>query len=111
MNLPADFQAARAAEFALMVEAARAHLARPADVGSGPMGLTPDAVRATPAYQAWKARSDAAAAAQRAFGTAYNARFKSELRAMRRLPGSMGVEVARIRAAKVEAARLEGVAA
>jgi len=53
-------------------------------IGSGPMGLTPDAVRATPEYRTAKAAFDAAFAALRDFNGKFNKQFAAELRAERR---------------------------
>lgn len=49
----------------------------------GPMGLTPDAVRATPEWRAAKARVDKAFARLRAFNAVFVKRFAKELRAER----------------------------
>lgn len=50
----------------------------------GPMGLTPDAVKATPEYKAAKTASEVAFAKLRAFNGWYTKTFKSELAAERR---------------------------
>ena len=50
---------------------------------SGPMGLTPDAVKALPAWQAARARLDRAFAAVRAFNGANVKRYARELKAER----------------------------
>lgn len=47
----------------------------------GPMGLTPDSVRATPEWKAAKARSERAFARLRAFNTVFVRRFAKEIRA------------------------------
>jgi hypothetical protein len=52
-------------------------------VGTGPMGLTPDAVAATPEYRNAKKAVDAAFAALRAFNGKYVKRFKAEIMADR----------------------------
>lgn len=49
----------------------------------GPMGLTPDAVRATPEWRAAKTRVDKAFARLRAFNAVFVKRFAKELRAER----------------------------
>ena len=49
----------------------------------GPMGLTPDVVRATPEYRAAKARSDKAFQRLRDFNGVFTKRFAKELRAER----------------------------
>ena len=48
-------------------------------VGSGPMGLTPDDVRARPDYRIAKEAMDKAFAALRVFNAGYVKRFKKEL--------------------------------
>lgn len=53
-------------------------------VGSGPMGLTPDDVRARPAYRIAKQAMDKAFAELRAFNAAYVKRYKNELAAERK---------------------------
>ena len=50
----------------------------------GPMGLTPDPVKAMPEYQAAKAAYDAAFAALRDFNGKYVKIFKAEIQAERR---------------------------
>lgn len=52
-------------------------------VGSGPMGLTPDDVRARPDYRFAKQVMDKAFAELRAFNAVYVKRFKKELAAER----------------------------
>lgn len=52
-------------------------------IGSGPMGLTPDHVRATSEYKSAKAQLDAAFAALRSANTFLFKNFKKELRAER----------------------------
>jgi len=47
--------------------------------GGGPMGVTPDSVRATPKWQNAKHAADAAFAALRAFNEEYTRRFKREI--------------------------------
>lgn len=49
----------------------------------GPMGLVPDAVKATPEYRAANARFQRAFARQREFNTVFTKRFAKELRAER----------------------------
>jgi hypothetical protein len=53
-------------------------------IGSGPMGLTPDAVKATPEYREAKARSDATFAALRNFNGKFVKLFAAEIKAERR---------------------------
>jgi hypothetical protein len=53
-------------------------------VSSGPMGLTPDAVKATPEYQAAKARMDATFQGLRTYNAWYTKTFKKELKKDRR---------------------------
>ena len=52
-------------------------------VGSGPFGLTPDAISQSPDYRAAKAAYDAAFAALRAFNGKYVKVFKAEIAAER----------------------------
>jgi hypothetical protein len=51
----------------------------------GPTGITPDSIRATPAFREAKARYDKAFAKQRAFNGPFVKRFAKELREERRL--------------------------
>lgn len=53
-------------------------------VGSGPMGLTPDDVRARPDYRIAKEAMDKAFAALRAFNARYVKQYKKELAAERK---------------------------
>lgn len=53
-------------------------------VGSGPMGLTPDSVKASPEYQKAKAEADKAFAELRAFNTFFVKQFARECREERR---------------------------
>lgn len=52
-------------------------------VGTGPLGLTPDEVRATECYQLAKARMDRAFAALRTFNTQFTKRYAKEYAAER----------------------------
>lgn len=56
-------------------------------VGSGPQGLTPDAVKASPAYRAARASFEQATAAahhhRRAFTREHGARYRADIRAER----------------------------
>lgn len=54
-------------------------------VGSGPMGLTPDDIRARPDYRIAKQAMDKAFAELRAFNAVYVKRYKNELAAERKL--------------------------
>lgn len=54
-------------------------------VGSGPMGLTPDDVRARPDYHVAKQAMDKAFAELRAFNAVYVKRYKNELAAERKI--------------------------
>ena len=65
-----------------MKEAAQALKAIPG-VGSGPMGLTPDSVKASPEYKAAKARFDWDFDSFRKFNAYYTKAFKKELQAER----------------------------
>jgi hypothetical protein len=59
--------------------------------GGGPMNLTPDYVRATPAWKAVKREADAAFAELRAFNADYVRRFRREIardRHARKVSGS-----------------------
>lgn len=52
--------------------------------GGGPMGLTPDAIRATPAWQKARREYNAAFAELRSFNQDYTRRFKQEIASERR---------------------------
>lgn len=80
------YHIAKAAQAALMVETKNASKTLRAipGVGSGAMGLTPDAVRLSPEYRAAKAAFDAAFARERAFNGRYVKQFAKEIRAERR---------------------------
>lgn len=73
----AEFRAERDRLMAENEAASRAWNALPG-VSSGPMGLTPDAVKASPAYRAARARYEASHAALRAFNRAHAASFTKE---------------------------------
>lgn len=90
--IPATFAVARARYDALQSRAAIASraLASVPGIGSGPMGLTPDNVRATRAYQLAKADYDAAANEARRFAIAYCKAFKLELANERRQARAAG---------------------
>lgn len=51
--------------------------------GTGPLGLTPDAIKAKPAYQSARAEYQRAHAALRALNGQYVARYRKELQAER----------------------------
>jgi len=53
-------------------------------VGSGPMGLTPDSVKASPEYRKAKADYDLAFANLRSFNSWFTRTFKKEIRQERR---------------------------
>jgi len=53
-------------------------------VGTGPLGLTPDAVKASPEWRAARAAYDTAAAKLRGFNMFFTRQFARELRAERR---------------------------
>jgi hypothetical protein len=53
-------------------------------IGSGPMGLTPDHVKASQFYRLASARFDAAFAALRAFNGNFTKQFAAEIKAERR---------------------------
>lgn len=76
------FEEARAEEALVEKEMSEAQAAIDA-FPRGPMGLTPDAVRALPEYRAAKARVDKAFARLRAFNAVFVKRFAKELRAER----------------------------
>ncbi len=80
------FTAATAQRDALSYEVTRLAVVVAAipGVGSGPMGLTPDAVRATPAYREGAAVYAVAFAKLRRFNAGYVKAFKVELRNARR---------------------------
>jgi len=76
------FEAAKAEQALLEREMSEAQTAL--DVfPRGPMGLTPDAVKATPQWRAAKARVDRAFARLRAFNAVFVKKFVKELRAER----------------------------
>jgi hypothetical protein len=75
-------QAKRDGLEAAAAEASRALNAIPG-IGSGPMGLTPDAVKFSPAYRLARARYDKAAAELRAFAGMMSRNFPRELKAER----------------------------
>jgi len=79
------FAIAKAAQAAIEQEASRAGavLAAIPGVGTGPMGLTPDAVKASPEYRAAKLAYESAFARLRAFNGSYVKVYASELRAER----------------------------
>ena len=61
-------------------------------VGSGPMGLTPDAVRTSPDYRAACAAYDKAFAALRDFNGKFTKAFKAEYAAERRARRAAGYQ-------------------
>lgn len=64
-------------------DAAGARLRAIPGVGSGQLGLTPDAVKSTREYQSARAAWESAFATLRAFNAEYCQRFKREIRAER----------------------------
>lgn len=76
----AQFKARAGALDAEMIRASAALKAVPG-VGSGAMGLTPDAVRQTPEYRSAKSASDNAFQAIRAYNGTHAGRFKKEIKA------------------------------
>ena len=83
--LPSTFALAKVAADALdeAYKAASAALATIPGAGSGPMGLTPDAVKASPEWKAARAKQAAALKALQAFNLAYSHTFAREIRADR----------------------------
>jgi len=76
VKVPLDYAKATAQQATLYAECARAGQALNALSGNGPMGLTPDTVRATPEWQTAKRAYQAAFAALRDFNAVYCKRFK-----------------------------------
>lgn len=68
----------------LDAECSRAGRALKALSGGGPMGLTPEGVRATPAWKAAKRAADVAFAELRKFNATYVRRYKREIAEDRR---------------------------
>lgn len=77
------FQEAKAEAERLEKEADAASDVLRAFPRGGPMGLVPDAVKATPEYRAAKAHFQQAFERQRAFNATYTKRFAKELQAER----------------------------
>lgn len=71
---------ARRGELEARVDAASARLKAIPGVGAGPMGLTPDSVKALPAWKAARAEFNAAFGALRALNAKYAARYRREER-------------------------------
>jgi len=84
MLVPSDYHQATLVRDRLEQEYKRAARELEAMSGGGPMGLTPDAVRATAAWRDAKRDSDAAFASLRAFNEVYVRRFKREIAGERR---------------------------
>jgi hypothetical protein len=80
----AAFEAAKAMQARLDREVARSSEALLHFPKSGPLGLTPDHVKASPEYQAAKSAFDRAFASLRNFNSTFTAEFANELRAERR---------------------------
>lgn len=75
------------AEIQATTKAASMALKAVPGVGSGGMGLTPQAVKETPEYQAAKAKYERAAETEREFAAKFNRHFAPELRAARQQHG------------------------
>lgn len=78
-KVPDDYVKAKARRDELEAEADSTGRALKALSGGGPMGKTPDAVRAKPEWKKAKAASDAAFKALQAFNTVFVKRFKKEI--------------------------------
>jgi len=74
----------------LETKAAGDRLKSVAGVGTGPMGLTPDHVKASPEYQEAKTAFDQAFARQREFNEKFLRQFKVEVQQERRQRQRMG---------------------
>ena len=83
-TIPTDYVQAKARRDELEAESTRTSRALKALSGGGPMGLTPEAVRATSEWKTAKRESDAAFAALRNFNAIYLKRFKREIAEDRR---------------------------
>lgn len=88
-GLTMTYAIAKAAKAALEAaeREASANLRKVPGIGSGPMGLTPDAVKARPDYQAAKAAHDRAFGQLRRFNAGFCRTYKAEMRAERRASG------------------------
>lgn len=82
--VPQGFAAAKAHADVLMAEVKRTGDALEVFPKNGPMGLTPDHVRATPEFRAAKQAFDIAFANLRAFNAHFTKFYAAELRAERR---------------------------
>lgn len=80
-----DFNAAKAmrAEIEDILARSSTQLKGISGVGSGPMGLTPDTVRATPEWRSARTAYDEAFGASRAFNQGFNKTFETELKSER----------------------------
>lgn len=85
-------------EFERQQKEASAALRAIPGVGSGPMGLTPDAVKFSPEYRAAKARCDAVAKAAKPFFLNFAKQYKKEIIAERDARRAQAREVAQMRA-------------
>jgi hypothetical protein len=85
--VPTDYAEAKARQAELEAEAKRTTQALKAVAGDHPMGLTPDAIKATPEWKTAKRESDAAFRALQNYNTTYVSRFKSEIQQDRRNRG------------------------
>lgn len=74
-----DYAQAKERQAQLDAECRRTGRALQALSGGGSMGMTPDAVRATPAWKAARRAADDAFAALRSFNADYVRRFKKEI--------------------------------
>lgn len=83
-KVPDGYAAAKKQRDSLEEEANRAGKALKALSGGGAMGMTPDAVRATPEWKRAKRESDEAFKALQDFNEVYVKRFKDEIRQDRR---------------------------
>jgi hypothetical protein len=81
-----NYAAAKLVKWRLELEVALASKAfrAIAGIGSGPMGLTPDAIKFSPDYRLAKVRFDVAFAALRDFNGEFHKTFAAEIKAERR---------------------------
>ena len=77
------YELAKVAKKHLEDALAVAERATPPGTGSGPMGLTPDHVKASPEWKAYRLAYDTAFAALRNFNGSFVKTFKAEIRAER----------------------------
>ena len=85
--VPTDYAEAKQRSEELYAEVDRTSKALKALSGGGPMGLTPDDVRATREWQEAKRAYDTAFTALRNFNTVYTSRFRKEIQQDRRNRG------------------------